>query len=777
MSIAGLSGIRVLDLTTGVAGNYATKLFADAGAEVIAVEPEAGSPLRGRGLFDYLHTSKRSVRATVPDEELAALVASADLVVESGTVEVDGLRASHPQLVVLSVTPWGRTGPWAGRPWTHFTVEAASGSVVYRGMPTEPVPYQAGGHVVEWTTGSYAAACALPAVLHARRTGDGAHLDCSMLETMAIAGSTFSDLMNNMLGRPPLEALGVARSVETPSIEPCKDGWVGFNTNSGQMFLNYLMVIERFDMLDDPEWISLANRLKRWDEWNEIQHAYLREHTVDEILDRAAEFRVAAAQVNDGETILSNDHFVQRGVFVENPAGFLQPRPPYLIDGEVVRSFEPAPELGEADGSLADLEYPARNIRRSSDAGMPLEGVRILDLTSWWAGPEATHVAAYLGAEVIHVESPTHPDGMRATGFYFHPDTWWEYGHMFVNVNTNKLGITLDLSQERGLEIVKELVKHCDIVVENFAPRVCERWGITWDVVHELNPRAVFVRMPAFGLSGPWRDRVGFAQTMEMMAGMAWVTGPLGGPPRIMRGPCDPIAGMHGAFAMLTALEDARRNGVGHFVEAPMVEAAVNCAAEVIVAFTADGEHLTRLGNRSPEAAPQGLYACKGWERWLALSVTDDDQWLALRKVLGEPDWALNPAFDTHEGRWAGHDELDERLAAWAADQDVDDVVDRLVDAGVPAVVGWDPRRVSFHPQIQARGLYEDTDHPVVGVQPCTGLPVRWSGIDRWVRTPAPTLGQHSREVLSRLLGLTDAQLDDLEAAGVIGDEPSVGAL
>src|SRR5207302_9553398 len=195
------------------------------------------------------------------------------------------------------------------------------------------------------------------------------------------------------------------------------------------------------------------------------------------------------------------------------------------------------------------------------------------------------------------------------------------------------------------------------------------------------------------------------------------------------------------------------------------------------VAFTAHGEHLTRLGNRSPEAAPQGLYKCEGWERWLALSITDDDQWLALRKVLGEPDWALNQAFDTLEGRWAGHDELDERLSAWAADQDVADVVERLVEAGVPAVEAWDPRRESFHPQIQARGLYEDIAHPVVGVQPCIGLPVRWSGIDRWVRTPAPTLGQHNREVLSRLLGLTDAQLDELEAAGVIGYAPSVGFL
>ncbi|MCU1379691.1 MAG: CoA transferase [Acidimicrobiales bacterium] len=774
----GLADIRVLDLTTTIAGAYATKLLADAGAEVVSVEPADGSPLRQwsvtgsvpegetGALFHYLQAGKRSVRSSVADDELADLIAGADLLVEEGTVDVEGLRAAHPQLVVLSVTPWGRTGPWADRPWTHFTVEAASGAVLSRGLPHEE-PYQGGGRVVEWTTGSYAAAAALPAVLHARRTGAGAHIDSSMIETMAVAGSTFGDLMNAMLDRPPLAT--PARSLESPSVERAKDGWVGFNTNSGQMFLNYLMVIDRFDLLDDPRWVSLQYRMANLEEWNEIQNAWLREHTVEEVLERAAEFRVAAAQVNDGETILSNDHLVAREVFVENPAGFLQPRPPYLIDGERRPLPKPAPELGEAEGQLTGRTRPEP--QTPADAGrLPFEGLRVLDLTSWWAGPSGTGVLAALGAEVIHVESTSHPDGMRATGFYVHPDTWWEYGHMFVAVNVNKEDLALDLTTERGLELAKELVKSCDLIVENFAPRVTERWGLTWDVVHELNPKAVFVRMPAFGLSGPWRDRVGFAQTMEMMAGMSWVTGPLGGPPRIMRGPCDPIAGMHGAVAMVTALEDARRTGQGHLVEAVMVEAGISCAAEQIIEFTAYGQHLTRTGNRSPEAAPQGLYRCAGTERWLALSVATDDQWQALCKVL---DWAPDPALATADARHAAHDAIDERLSAWATGQVVESAVDRLVEAGVPAVVAWDPRRESEHPQLVARQLYEDVPHSVVGTQPVPGLPYRWSGIDTWCRTPAPLLGEHNRVVLRRVLGLTDGELDELEASGVIGDRPT----
>lgn len=744
MTAHGLRGLRAVDLSGTVAGAYATKLLADAGAEVVVVEPPEGSALRARPeLFAYLHASKRSVRSSVPDAELAAVIAGADVLVESGTVDVDGLRRAHPHLNVVSITPWGRTGPWAGRLATHFTVEAASGSLLYRGLPEE-VPYQAGGHIGDWTAGSFAGAAALAAVLH----GGGVHVDLSLLEVMAIANSTFSDVMNSMLGRPPL--VTPPRNLESPSVEPCKDGWVGFNTNSGQMFQGFLMLIERFDLLDDINWASLQYRMEHFAEWTEIMQGWLRDHTVAETLERAAEFRVAAARVHDRHTIHDDEHLAARGVFVANPVGFAQPRPPYLIDGSHVRPFEAAPEVGEADGVLA---WDPRAGGAPGPSALPLAGVRILDVTSWWAGPSATGFLASLGAEVIHVESTVHPDGMRATGFMFGKEDWWEWGHMFVAANPNKLDLTLDLSQPRGMQLLLDLVESCDAVVENFAPRVAERWGLTWEAVQARNPKAVFMRMPAFGLSGPWRERPGFAQTMEQMCGLAWVTGPLGGPPRIVRGPCDPIAGMHGAFALLLALEEARRTGTGHFVEATMIEAAVNCAGDVLF-----GEQDARLGNRSPEAIVQGLYACDGFERWVALSVLTDEQYAGLRSVVGWDD-------DERD-----HDVLDERLAAWAAGQDADAACDSLLTAGVPAAVGWDPRIASRHPQLVARELYEVVEHKAVGAHPIPGLPFRWTGVDRWNRSASPLLGEHNHDVLTRILGLSDDDVAALAQAGVIGD-------
>ena len=242
--------------------------------------------------------------------------------------------------------------------------------------------------------------------------------------------------------------------------------------------------------------------------------------------------------------------------------------------------------------------------RRADDRGaLPLDGLRIIDFTAFWAGPAATHMLAALGADVVKVESVQRPDGMRYTTTPPRAEQWWEWGPVFHGANTGKRGITLDLNDPEGLALAKRLVAGADAVIENFSPRVMENFGLDWDAVHAVNPRAVMVRMPAFGLDGPWRDRTGFAQTMEQITGMAWVTGFADGPPLIPRGACDPLAGMHAVFALLVALEARDRTGEGMLVEVTMVEAALNAAAEQVVEHSADGHAArprTATGARSP---------------------------------------------------------------------------------------------------------------------------------------------------------------------------------
>src|SRR5262249_47421941 len=263
------------------------------------------------------------------------------------------------------------------------------------------------------------------------------------------------------------------------------------------------------------------------------------------------------------------------------------------------------------------------------------------------------------------------------------------------------------------------------------------------------NPRLVMVRMPAFGLDGPWRDRVGFAQTMEQISGMAWLTGFADGPPVIPRGFCDPLAGGHGAFALLAALEHRRRTGEGQLLEIPMVEAALNVTAEQLLEWQAHGRLLSRDGNRGPLAAPQNLYACRGTAQWVALAVVTDAQWIALRRVLGEPAWAMDQSLDTTAGRRLRHDEIDSGLGAWCAARERDDAVDALLAAGVPAAPVVPVAEIARNPQLRARRFFEAVTHPVTGTHEIPGLPMRFSSrTSGWYRRPAPTLGQHTEAVL-----------------------------
>jgi crotonobetainyl-CoA:carnitine CoA-transferase CaiB-like acyl-CoA transferase len=789
----GLRGLRVVDLTTGIAGGYCTRLLADAGADVVKVEPAEGDPLRRwsasgadlRGadgaLFRFLHQGKRSVVGRPEDAAVAQLVAGADLVVEAFEEPPAALsewRSRHAGLVLLSITPYGRGGPWSGRPASEFTLQADCGSIGTRGLPGRE-PFQCGGRTPLWVAGTYAAVGGLAAALRARRTGHGEHVDFSILEVMTVAGTNYMELIHRLLGEPPIA--GMPQTVETPSIEPTADGYVGFCTNSRQQFSDFLLLIERPDLREDEGLAFVAGRMARLEEWSEIVHAWTRQHTTAEIVERAALLRIPVAPVNDAEAVLEHEHLRARGALWKDASGsFLHPRPPYRIDDADPPRPGPAPALGEHQGRI-EVREPARP-EAAGVAALPLEGIRVIDMTAWWAGPSATHMLAALGADVIHVESTKRPDGMRMVGGMLagrFPD-WWEASHFYLAANTNKRGLTLDLSQPRGRELMEALVARSDGLVDNFSPRVLEQFGLGWETVQRCNPRAILLRMPAFGLSGPWRDHTGFAQTMEQMTGLAWLTGHPDDQPRIQRGPCDPLAGMHAAFAFLVALEEREATGRGVHVECTMVEGALNAAAEALIEWSAYGARLVREGNRSPAAAPQGLYPARGHgrdtPRWLALSVETDAQWRALVGLLADPDWAQDPALASHAGRRARHDRIDAALRPWIAEQELEGLVERLVRAGIPAAVLRDPRRASAHPQMRARDFFETLEHPVVGPQPVPGLPLRFAGVQRWVRRPAPTLGQHNREILCDLLGVSAAELETLEAQGVVGTRLAGGS-
>ena len=784
--IRPLQGVQVVDLTTGIAGPYCTKLFVDAGAEVVKIEPQGGDPLRSYAatvalapgedgvLFRYLNAGKKSIVLRPEDARLDPLLAGADLIIHDltvGSIDVDAVRARHPHLVIVSITPFGLSGPLAGRAATDLTLQAESGAIKFKGAPDRP-PVQAGGRISEFMGGLFAAPGALAAVLRAKQTGLGEHVDVSIHDVMAVAGSNYIQVMHDLQGRPRIEY--PLRYLDTPGIETAADGLVAFNTNAGEMFRMFMLLVDRPDLMDDPECANIGRRLAMGPEWQRVIDDWVGKHSVDEAIELAAAMRIPVARVHDGATVLRDEHLVARGVFVECPDGLVHPRPPYRIDGETMGVDVPAPRLGAHDGE-ALARHPGPPVAdRARKQDLPLKRLKVLDLTAWWVGALATQTLAMLGADVIHLEGVAHPDGMRLTGStYARTPDWWEWGHMFAAANTTKRGITVDLAKPAGRAILDRLIDWADLLVENFSPRVAESFGLTREAVLARNPRIVYLRMPAYGLTGPWRDRPAFAQTIEPMSTMASITGFPDAKPVSKGGLPDPVSGTHGAWAALVALAEQRRRSAGVFCEAVMIEAALNVSAQPMLEHAAYGRTMTRLGNRSTHAAPQGVYAAAGSDEWLAVSVVDDRQWVSLARVIGGNSLADDPRYATQDGRRRHHDALDRLIQHWTSSRDPHEAASLLATQGVPAAACWDPRTIDEHPQYRARQLYASVDHAVVGRYRAPGLPYRYASVGCWVGSAAPTFGQHNREILGDLLGLDPNEIERLAAETVIGIRPA----
>jgi crotonobetainyl-CoA:carnitine CoA-transferase CaiB-like acyl-CoA transferase len=784
-----LEGLRVIDLSSWIAGAYCTKLLADGGAEVVKVESGAGDPLRrwsasgapipageDGALFNFLAASKRSVLVDGSDE-LSELLASADAVVWSRGAEVAArpqlapaeIRRTHPHLVVTAITPFGLEGPWADEPATEFTLQAWSGGIVglARGAPDQP-PVHVAGQIGEWLAGVFAAVGTL-ASLRRGAAGElaGELVDVSMLEASAMGLTYYPVTFNDQLGRP----MRRKRFVPTPGVGAARDGLVGLGCGTGQQWLDTCVMVGHPEWMDEPRYFLERTELQP------TIDAWIAEQTVDEVLEQASVWRIPNAPIANGANVTSIDHFRERATFVTNPRdGATNPRPPFRLSSVELRPPEPAPHLGQHE--LGDVTPSSpRTTNGTAARALPFEGLRVLDMTAYWAGPLTSHVLALLGAEVIHLESPSRPDGVRLVGGVPQTeDRYWERGPIFSALNTNKKSLAIDLADPRGLDLLRQFVTTCDVVLENYTPRVLDQMGLDYESLRQLKPDLIMARMPGFGLDGPWRDVAAFAFVIEDASGLTWLTGQ---PDRLPIEPyCvgDPNAGLHALFGVQLALAHRDRTGEGGLVEVAMVDAALNVAAEQVIEQTAYGALLERAGNRGPCAAPQGLYQTADVDErgrddcWVAIAVADDDHWAALRGALGDPGWAADPEMATAAGRRRLHDRIDEELGAWCRARSGDEIVDRLWSAGVPVGKVLQPHHQTELAQLASRQFFEQVDHPVAGSSRYSTLPMRLSrGPQRFHTRHAPLLGEHTVELLGEL-GLSTAEIDDLSADHIIGD-------
>ncbi len=710
-----LAGLHVVEIATEISAPYAAKLFVDLGAEVTKIEPPGGDPLRdwgSGGLFEYLNAGKRMAALGVARR----LIERADVLVENlgpGVLEGLGLDLGGlDRLVLVRISPFGQSGPWRDRPATSLTLQAASGWVNARD-PDRP-PVQVGARIAEYVAGGYGALGALTAL----RLGSDQPVQVDVSELEAL----LSTLPYPMLMAKRMHSLGLptnARGAPMLGVVRAADGWVGINCLTGQHWLDVC------DMLGLPEYgeqqIAIMMGGPERAEFFAKAEELLAKQTVAEIVELSQSLRIPATPVNDGATVLDCPQYAKRAFFVEQ-AGFRRPGPAFRF----------------TKGAAVQRDAPQKS------GALPFADLKVLDLSTFWAGAYLTCYLGAFGADIVKVESIQRPDGFRYSGaFPFEGDDWYERSAIWQATNLNKRDLTLDLTSERGREIARRLAAHADVVVENFSPRVVENFGLDYPSLAELKPDIIMLRMPGFGLQGPWRDYVGWALNFEQTAGMSAVTGYPDGPPCNPQGPADPIVGVHAGVALLAALEHRRRTGQGQLIEIAQIEVAACLTAEPVIEYSLNGVVAQREGNRR-RGYLQGVYPTNEDEVWVALSV---------------PDNGL-----------IAHDVFDQLVTGWTRTQSCEAIVKTLRAQRIPVERVITGDHMYDIPQLDARGFYEEFERPISGSHRYPGWPF-WitPGPATHHRTAAPTLGQHNDEILGSL-GISAEGVASLREQRVIGE-------
>ena len=398
---------------------------------------------------------------------------------------------------------------------------------------------------------------------------------------------------------------------------------------------------------------------------------------------------------------------------------------------------------------------------------LPLDRIRIIDLTNTWAGPIATEMCAEMGAEVIKVEGIHRWDVTRAQDY---PDNEpgeepWNRGGAFHVMNNGKLGITLKLDDDRGKELFKKLVKISDALVQNFSPRVMGNWGLDYESLVEINPDLIMVSMSGFGQTGPWRDRVAYAPVMEVAAGLPYFTRTVQGLPQAAGAIGDWAASVAAVGALLLALINRQKTGQGEYIDVAGREGMLCFIGEAVMDYVLNGR-VWENDDFYSTARLNGIYRCRGDDEWISISINSDEEWEALCRLMDEPSWAKDDKFSDFLDRWKNRRQLDGLIEQWTSQFDHFHLMELLQQAGIPAGAVTNPQEILFNPHLKQRGLYKLIDHQ--GIEGKRSFPKLMSALssmaaeDRPAK-PAPQLGQDNKYILEEWLGVAKEEIASLE--------------
>lgn len=794
---ASYDGLRVLDLSESVAGNLASKLMWLNGADVALVEPPGGSALRaprdGRPShprdyrFDHLNAGKASIELALDDAADRARLE--DVLPTVDVVIVDDGRDGawmpdldvHPHLVVLTVREFPAVDAYAGMVGSEMIHQALSGTMFVTGREGQPPIYGLGDRAY-YAAGTTAYSTVSAALIERDRSGRGQRCDVSVLEAAAAMGQ-------NLVSQYSYNGSFAQRSRYPGmlSMLRCRESWVVLFA-----LRNWPAICEVFgleDLIDDPRFARSPERVRNWHLASAAIAERARDLDADELVERAQLRKISIEKVHTIDDLLESPHLRARG-FLTSDADGRRLAPPFREFGQRQSRGGAIAEVGQGGAAFIERGTP-RWLGSTSDelpehSAPPLDGVRVLDLTSAWAGPMATRSLAFLGATVIKIESAASMDSWRGALTGGAPQRYpdldagaepYNRDCYFNTQNHDKLSTAVNLKAPGALDAVLDLCRQVDVVIANFSSGALARLGLGYERVREVRPDIVVVEMPAFGEGGPMTHHVGMGKTMEAAAGMASLMGYGDGEP-VLTGPAylDPVGGLHGAAATLTALLRHRRFGEGTHVEVAQTEGAMNWIGEYLLAALDGVTAPPPDTNRVPHAAPHGAYPCQGDDAWVALAVFDDAGWRALCAAMGSPDLAGDPRFSTLDARKHNEDALDALVAGWTATGDKHEIAERLRGTGVAAAPVCSGADIHDSPGLRAAGFVVRLGNEAAGEHEYPGLAYRLERTPGALRRHAPRYGEHNDQVFGGLLGRTPDELSQLRAVGALVDAPPPGS-
>ena len=797
-----LDTLRVLDLTDERA-IYGAKMLADLGAEVIRPEPPGGDPLRRRGpecddasaetgerslWYAFFASSRRRVsldpQAQHGRELLRRLVDRTDVVLACAggfgvqAACLDEARAERPELVVIDISSFGPEGPWRDYLAPDLVAGALGGAVATTGDADTP-PLKTFGELNFILSGAYAAVAALAALHRVSDGGAGQRVHVPVHECIAsclehvFMWYWYHDRMPNA-GGPVLERRGSLHWSNAYVVMPADGGAIMVTpTPSFDNQLVWLIEKDAQEDLLDPKYQEPQNRRDTIRRFMEVLRNWVATRDVEELFFEAQDHHAPYGWVLSVDKVAENPQLDARDWWTTYKVGggTRGPGAPYRFSDTPWRLHDHGDVDGDIDVLPADREAGSEAPETNEGAGgnRPLAGLRVLDFTHVLAGPFATRLLADMGADVVKVNSSVRTGPNAPDGVYY------------VNWNRNKRALALDLTHDESRAICRRLCETADVVIDNFSVGVLDRWGVGYEAVSPSNPKVVYVQMSGMGDGGPWSKFVTYAPTIHALAGLTHLTG-VPGRQDIGIGFSynDHCAGLHGAFAILAALHARRRTGRGQRIDLSQFEVGAGLAGPTLLDYFANGHAAQPTGNRLPYdlAAPHGCYPCASEaetelvadERWVAIACMTDDQWLALRRVMGDPAWAADPGLSTVEGRAALSD-LDAKIRDWTSGHTAVDVMERCQAAGVPAgVVQTGADLAESDPQLRRSRFQVAIDdlHPVAGQTYADRLPLYFEDTpcDEYLRTRR--VGEDNVAVLADWLGMSAAEVRRAEEDGYL---------